>query len=152
MKKFSLILAVVFFAASSVSAQIENPVKWSYSARKVSDKTYDLYMTATLDPKWHIYAQVAGEGPEPTSFSFAKNPILKFDGIVKEEGKLVKEYDPNFKSTLMYYGNTVTFIQKVKTKSAAATVVSGSVTYMVCNDKKCLPPKNVPFTIKIAGK
>lgn len=152
MKKISLLLVLFFSFVSGLFAQIENPVKWTYTSKKTGEKTYDLHITATLEPKWHIYAQVAGEGPEPTTFSFAKNPLIKFEGSVKEEGKLVKEYDPNFKSTLMYYGNSVTFIQKIKVKSAATTVVKGEVTYMVCNDKKCLPPKSFPFTIKVATK
>ena len=136
----------------SVSAQVENPVSWSYSAKKISDKLFELHITATIADKWHIYAQDAGEGPEPTSLKFSKNPLLKFDGSVKEAGKLESSYDPNFKSTLRYYSNKVDFVQRVKLKSAASTVVKGTLTYMVCNDKKCLPPKDVPFSIKVAGK
>jgi len=64
MKKFFLSLTVLF-ASIAAFAQIENPVKWAYSATRVSDKVYEIHMTATIDPKWHIYAQDAGEGPEP---------------------------------------------------------------------------------------
>lgn len=151
MKKLSLIFLSLFFVAAA-SAQIENPVKWSYVAKKVADKTYDVYITATLDNKWHIYAQEAGEGPEPTSFSFSKNPLINLDGKVKEEGKLEKEYDKNFGSTLKFYSNKVSFVQRVKLKSSASTVLKGSVNYMVCNDRKCLPPKELPFTVKVDGK
>ncbi len=147
---------VLFFTllmgTAVVQAQVENPVKWSYSAKKISDKQYELHITATLDPKWHIYAQDAGEGPEPTTIRFSANPLVKIDGKVKEAGKLEKTYDPNFKSTLKYYSNTVDFVQKVKLKSSAATVVKGTITYMVCNDHKCLPPKEIPFSIKVDGK
>ena len=109
-------------------------------------------MTANLDNKWHIYAQDAGEGSEPTSFSFSKNPLVKLDGKVAENGKLEKTYDPNFKSTLKYYSNKVDFVQKITLKSAATTVVKGTVSYMVCDDHKCLPPKEIPFSIKVDGK
>jgi thiol:disulfide interchange protein DsbD len=151
MKKLYFTFLVLFVAAGAF-AQIENPVKWSYTTKKVSDKVYDVYITATLDNKWHIYAQDAGEGPEPTSLSFAKNPLIKLDGKVKEEGKLEKEYDKNFGSTLKFYSSKVSFVQRVKLKSAVATVLKGSVNYMVCNDRKCLPPKEFPFTVKVAGK
>ncbi len=151
MKKLYFTFLVLLVAAGAF-AQIENPVKWSYTAKKISDKVYDVYITATLDNKWHIYAQDAGEGPEPTSLSFAKNPLINLDGKVKEEGKLEKEYDKNFGSTLKFYSNKVSFIQRVKLKSAVATVLKGSVNYMVCNDRKCLPPKEFPFTVKVAGK
>lgn len=151
MKKISLII-IIFFMVSAAFAQIENPVKWTYTSKKIADKTYELHMTATLDGKWHIYAQNAGEGPEPTVFSFAKNPLVKLDDKVKEVGKLEKMYDPNFKSELKFYSSKVDFVQKVKVKSAAATVVKGTVSYMVCNDRKCLPPKEIPFSIKVGGK
>ena len=151
MKKITLFV-LSFFIGAATFAQILNPVKWTYTSKKISDKTYELHMTATLDNKWHIYAQDAGEGPEPTVFSFAKNPLVKLDDKVKEVGKLEKQYDPNFKSELKFYGNKVDFVQKVKLKSSVATVVKGTVSYMVCDDKKCLPPKEVPFSIKLTGK
>ncbi len=141
-----------FFFVAAATAQIENPVKWSYTAKKISDKVYDVYVTATLDPKWHIYAQDAGEGPEPTSLMFGKNPLVKLDGKVKEEGKIEKQYDENFKSVLKFYSNKVSFVQRVKLKSSVSTVVKGSINYMVCNDRKCLPPKEIPFAVKLPGK
>jgi thiol:disulfide interchange protein DsbD len=151
MKKIYLSLLSLIIVGA-VSAQIENPVKWAYTAKKVADKTYDIYVTAVIDPKWHLYAQDAGEGPEPTSLSFSKNPLVKLDGKVKEEGKLEKEFDKNFNSELKFYSNKVSFVQRVKVKSAVATVVKGSINYMVCNDRKCLPPKEIPFTVKLDGK
>lgn len=152
MKKitFSLLITMLFSAAAF--AQIENPVKWSYTSKKISDKVYEVHITASLDPKWHIYAQDAGEGPEPTSINFSKNPLVSLDGKVKEVGSLEKEYDKNFGSVLKFYSTKVTFVQKVKLRSDVATVIKGSVNYMVCNDKKCLPPKDVPFSIKLGGK
>lgn len=113
MKKIS-ILFLSLFAVLVVSAQIENPVKWSYTAKKVSDKVYDVYVTATLDPQWHIYAQDAGEGPEPTTLSFLKNPLVTVDGKTREVGQLEKQFDKNFNSTLKFYSNTVSFVQRVK--------------------------------------
>ena len=151
MKKIYLSV-VSFFVMAGAFAQIENPVKWSYTAKMISEKVYDIYITATLDSKWHIYAQDAGEGPEPTSLSFSKNPLISLDGKIKEVGKLEKEYDQNFGSTLKFYSNKVSFVQRVKLKSPVATVLKGSVNYMVCNDRKCLPPKEIPFTVKLAGK
>ena len=149
MKKLILaVLSFFFFAAGF--AQMENPVKWNYTAKKIKGDVYELHMTATLEPKWHIYSQdISGDGPVPTSFAFDKNPLVKPDGKVAEMGKLEKEYDKNFGMTLKYYGNKVDFIQKVKLKAAVATIAKGKITYMVCNDKKCLPPKKIDFTVAI---
>ena len=149
MKKVILSFLLFFFFAAAF-AQMENPVKWTYTAKKIKDDVYELHMTAVLEPKWHIYSQdIGGDGPVPTSFAYDKNPLVKPDGKVAEIGKLQKEYDKNFGITLKYYGNKVDFVQKLKLKAAVATIAKGKITYMVCNDKKCLPPKDVPFSIKI---
>jgi hypothetical protein len=106
-------------------------------------------MTFTSQQPWKINGISMRRMPvkvrKPTSLSFSKNPLLNLDGKVKEEGKLEQEYDKNFGSTLKFYSNKVSFVQRVKLKSAVATVVKGSINYMVCNDKKCLPPKEYPF-------
>ena len=151
MKKILLGMILMMFAVV-VNAQINNPVKWTYTAKKISDKTYELHLTATIDGNWHMYAQDAGEGPEPTTIKFTTNPLISFDGKVKEVGKMEKSYDKNFNSVLKYYGKKVDFVQKVKIKSSIATVVKGTVNYMVCNDRQCLPPRDVPFTINVGGK
>lgn len=149
MRKLLLTFLPFFFFAATF-AQMENPVKWTYTAKKIKGDVYELHMTAVLEPKWHIYSQdIKGDGPVPTSFAFDKNPLVKPDGKVVEMGKLEKEYDKNFGMTLKYFGNKVDFVQKIKLKAAVATLAKGKITYMVCNDKKCLPPKDVPFSIKI---
>lgn len=152
MKKFTFLtlLFCSFFIFSN--AQIENPVRWAYSAKKIADKTYEIHLTASIDGNWHIYAQDAGEGPEPTSFTFTANPLVKREGKVLEIGKKESAFDPNFNSTLKFFSNKVDFVQKVKVKTSASTVISGTITYMVCNDKKCLPPKDVPFSVKLNSK
>jgi thiol:disulfide interchange protein DsbD len=151
MKKFFFALLLIFTTYIGF-AQVENPVSWSFTAKKISAKQYELHMTAAVDGNWHIYAQDAGEGPEPTSFTFVKNPLVKLDGKVKEMGKLESLYDPNFKSTLKFYNGKVDFVQKVNVKSTANTVIKGTVVYMVCNDRRCLPPKEIPFSIKLESK
>jgi DsbC/DsbD-like thiol-disulfide interchange protein len=151
MKKIVLGMFLMMFTVF-VNAQISNPVIWTYTAKKISDKTYELHLTASIDGNWHMYAQDAGEGPEPTTITFTTNPLITYDGKVKEIGKLEKSYDKNFNSVLKYYGKKVDFVQKVKVKSSIATVVKGTVTFMVCNDRQCLPPRDVPFTINVGGK
>ena len=149
MKK-SLLSLLLFFFFAAAFAQMENPVKWIYNAKKIKGDVYELHITALLEPKWHIYSQdIKGDGPVPTSFAYDKNPLVKLDGKVAEIGKLQQEYDKNFGITLKYYANKVDFIQKIKLKAAVATLAKGKITYMVCNDKKCLPPKDVAFSIKI---
>ena len=148
MKKLLLFLLTATISFG-LSAQIQNPVKWEFTSKKIADKTYEVHFTARIDKGWHLYAQDTGEGPVPTSFTFARNPIVNNDGKTKEIGSLLKEYDNNFGSVLKFYADKVEFVQVVELKANAKTSVNGEVEFMVCNDEKCLPPRKIPFSIKL---
>lgn len=139
------------FITSSLLAQSEKEVQWSFAAKKIADNTYEIHMTARVNDDWHIYAQNAGEGPVSTSFSFTKNPLVNFEGAIKESGKMKKVFDKTFDSEVRYYENTVNFIQVIKVKGNVKTNLAGKVEFMVCNDSRCLPPSQVPFKINIGG-
>lgn len=144
---FSLVLAV--FAAM---AQSNKEVKWAFSAKKVADKTYEVHLTASINGDWHLYAQNVGvDGPVPTTFTFTKNPLLSFNGKVKELGKVIKKKEEVWGGVVNYYENTVDFVQIVKIKGSAKTSLAGKVEFMVCNDSKCLPPAEIPFSINVGG-
>jgi len=149
MKKFALILITVF-TISALHAQIQDPVKWNYSAVKKSAKEYVVTINATLPGEWHIYSiSTPPDGPVPTSINFKKNPLITLDGDVKENGKLKTDHDAIFGVDVKYYADKVEFTQDVKLKSAVKTNLSGTIKYMVCNDKMCLPPKTIPFNVQL---
>jgi thiol:disulfide interchange protein DsbD len=151
MKVTLLSLLVTLISAVSM-AQSSTQVKWAYSAKKVADKTYEVRITATVNGDWHIYSQNVGvDGPIPTSFTFTKNPLVVFDGAVKESGKLIKKNEEVWGGEVRYYENKVEFIQTVKVKGTAKTNLAGKVEYMVCNDEKCLPPSETNFSVAIGG-
>ena len=145
----SLSLVLPLFAAM---AQSNKEVKWAFSAKKIADKTYEVHLTASINGDWHLYAQNVGvDGPVPTTFTFTKNPLLAFDGKVKELGKVIKKKEEVWGGVVNYYENTVDFVQIVKVKGSAKTSLAGKVEFMVCNDSKCLPPAEIPFSINVGG-
>ena len=149
MKKVIAFL-IAIFTISTVHAQVQDPVKWNYSATKKSDKEYILTINAALPGAWHIYSiNTPPDGPVPTSISFKKNSLVTLNGTVKENGKLKSEHDEIFGVDVKYYADKVEFTQDVKLKSDVKTNVSGTIKYMVCNDKMCLPPKTIPFNIQL---
>lgn len=135
-----------------VNAQVNNPVNWTHTAVKISDRTYELHITASIDGNWHMYAQDAGKGPPPTTISFKTNPLVSFDGKIKEVGKLEKINEKKFNWVSKYYKKKVDFVQIIKLKSSVATVVLGTVNFAVCDGRQCLPPNDVPFSINVGGK
>jgi Disulphide bond corrector protein DsbC len=147
---FNLLLLVLLLAPAGIMAQVKNPVKWNYSAKKLSTGKYELHMTATVEKGWHLYSQNTPEGgPVPTSFTFTKNPLVTMDGKVKEVGKLETHFEKLFDVDVKQYSDKVDFVQTVTVKGNVKTNMAGKVEYMLCNDKECLPPKKVDFSIPL---
>lgn len=142
-----ILLAIILFTGlGSVKAQILTPVKFSYSAKKVKPNEYEIHVKAAIDDKWHIYSVYNPEGgADPTTLSISGGEKV---GNVKEVGKLKSYYDKNFKANQKYFESTVDFVQVVKVKPGA-TKIQGSIEYTACNDSRCIPPKEVPFEIKL---
>ncbi|MCW3112605.1 MAG: cytochrome c-type biosis protein DsbD, protein-disulfide reductase [Segetibacter sp.] len=146
----STIFSIIFvlFAFSSIG-QIQDPVKWTATSRKKAG-FYEVVLTATMPKPWHIYSQKTGEGgPVATTFKFTKNPLLTFNGEVKEVGLLKANYDKLFKTEVKYFGDKVDFVQTVKVKGNVKTNVNVTVEYMTCNDSKCLPPTKKTFNVSL---
>ena len=149
MKKIVSLLAVVCITLSA-AAQIQDPVDWSYSVKKVSADTYTFTATANIEGNWHIYSQTTGKGgPIPTKITFNKNPLVTLVGVTKEIGKVEQVYDELFKTTVRFIGETATYTQTIKVRGGVKTNISGFVAYMVCDDRQCLPPSKKTFDLKL---
>jgi len=146
--KYFVITGMLIFFSLLASAQIEQPVKWAYAAKKISDREAVIFIKATIDKGWHIYSQhIKDGGPVKTSFTFTPAPDYKLAGITSEPVP-VTHFEKSFGMDVSYFENAVIFQQKVKLKKAR-TVVKGSLEYMTCNDHKCLPPSDVDFSVSI---
>lgn len=143
-------LVSVLLIAVAMNAQI-NPVSWAFTAKKTADKTYEVRMTATIQSGWHLYSQTQPDDAIaiPTTFTINKNPLLEFNGKIKEEGKMEKFHDSKLSLSANQYSKKVDFVQVVKLKANAKTNISGVVEFQTCDDEKCLPPKKTNFTIAL---
>ncbi|TDH27048.1 hypothetical protein EXU57_09630 [Segetibacter sp. 3557_3] len=149
MKKIFLFILTVIITTASFS-QVQNPVKWNYTAKKINPTTYEIYLTANVSGNWHLYSQFTPDGgPVPTAITFAKNPLVTLQGKAKEVGKLQQKHEPLFGVDVKQFGGTVNFVQTVKLKSPVKTNIAGSVEYMVCDDTQCLPPATQKFSIAL---
>src|SRR5579863_6939045 len=147
--KRTLLLITILVIATGAFAQIEKPVKWSYAAKRTNNTEAVVFLRATIDPGWHIYSQnVKDGGPIKTSFTFAPSKAYALVGKTAEPTPVTK-FEDAFKMNVSYFEKTVTFQQKIKLKSANLSAIKGQLEYMTCNDKKCLPPEDVDFTIPI---
>ena len=148
--KTIILLLVAALTGSAAISQIQNPVQWDFSAIKINATTYEVHLTATLSDGWHIYSQTTPEGgPVPTLISFTNNPLIAISGSTKEKGKLEQRHEELFGVDVKQYSGKVVFVQKLVLKGKVKTSLNGSIEFMTCNDRECLPPKSQKFSIAI---
>jgi hypothetical protein len=148
-KRFTLV-ATFFLYMLAVNAQL-SPVTWSFTATKVSDKIYEVHMKATIQSGWHLYSQSQPSDAivNPTTFTINANPLFTKEGKIKEVGKMELMKDVTLGISANQYSRSVDFVQKIKLKGNVKTNLNGNVEYQTCDDKKCLPPKTVNFSIAL---
>jgi thiol:disulfide interchange protein DsbD len=145
-----LLLILIAFLTGSASFAQSDVVEWKFESKKLDDKKYEVKLIAMVKNPWHIYSTTTPDGgPLPTKISFTKNPLTVLDGKIKEVGKLETHFEEVFDVDTKYFNNKVEFVQVVNVRGNAKTNVAGSVEFMACNDKECLPPKSVPFSIAL---
>jgi len=139
---------IVIFLLTSTYLFSQERVSWDFS---YNEETNNIEAKAVIAEGWHLYSQhIDNEiGPIPTSFTFEDNENVKLIAKVKEP-QSIKEFDDNFEGELNFFKEEVVFAQLVKVYKS--TEVKGFVSFMVCNDNMCLPPKDVDFTITLDKK
>ena len=145
MTKLSLIILLSILSVGSLSAQILNPVKFTYSVTKKANNLLEVHIKTAVQPHWHIYSVHNPDGGAQATAIKIKNASAV--GKPKEIGKLISIQDNAFNVNQKFFENSVDFVQTVKGKGAKE--IEGTIEYMVCNDHQCLPPKEVQFKIKL---
>ncbi|MCC9138115.1 thioredoxin family protein [Pontibacter silvestris] len=123
-------------------------MEWSFNAKPASDQEVSLTFTANIDGNWHIYSQhIEDGGPIPTSFTFTPSSDYELVGKTVEVTKPKSVFEEVFSMNVAYFEHKAVFTQKVKLK-VPATTIKGTVEFMACNDRQCLPPDEVEFNIQ----
>ncbi len=148
-RSIPIIFAILLFSHLSF-AQVFNPVKWSFSHKKVSPTEYELYFKADVEKGWHLYSNnIDPGGPVPTSFNFDSSAINILNGKVISSTAAEKTFDKTFNMNLEYFSNSVTFTQKVKLLSENPVSIEGYIEFMSCNDETCTPPTEADFSFSL---
>lgn len=149
MKKFLFSVLLLSIAVIS-QAQIKTPVKWTFTSKKLTDKTYELHITAAIDPGWHIYTiDHSADIGIATSVNFNQNPLGTVTGKIKVNGKPIVMKDPSTGENVKFYERSVDLVQVVTLKAPVKTNYTGTVEFMSCDDKQCLPPATKQFSIAL---
>ncbi len=138
MKRIILTLLTAFVTLSA-SAQVVDPVEWSYQVEKEGNQTATLIFRADIQPDWHLYSQHFPEGgPIRTNFNFNESSNYALEGSTSEEPEPTEEYDETFGINVKHFSDTATFRQKVKLNTSQAFEVTGGIEYQVCQEDKCV--------------
>lgn len=123
----------------SVSAQVENPTRWSFSQKNLGNNEYELVFKAGIEPGWHIYSMYTPEGgPMATTLSLeeAGKGIELLDKAVENEPK--KEHDAVFGVDVWSFENEYVITQKIKVTDPSVASIKGTLEFQVCREGQCV--------------
>ncbi|MEL6123986.1 MAG: hypothetical protein AAFR14_09700, partial [Bacteroidota bacterium] len=145
----TLLFSLLFL---SIQATDSSPVSWSWSAEKVAEGVYDLVFTADIETGWTVYSQFLEDGgPVPTTLIFENLGGANLEGDAKESGHKKEGNDPLFGINVIKYLSDEEFklVQRI-TGAKSNQTVTGYLTFMCCDDEKCLPPTDVDFSFDLS--
>lgn len=142
----SILLPSLFLLVSQ-SLLAGGPVSWKFTTKEgINGKTV-VALQAICEEGWHLYALTLprDDGPFPTVITVAPSANYKAGAPVEPAPTEVE--DPNFQMLVRYHGHETEFTIPIDRLSKEAFNVEGSVEFMCCNDKMCLPPVTEKFSV-----
>jgi len=158
----SVVLSVIWISLAAgleVQAQNIGPatdyVQWQAHAEPTSaavGETVSVVLQATIGPGWKMYAI---DSPPPSRgvkvvFEDSLVGLIPKGEIQQIDPK--RGYDPNFKKDVSYFENRAEVWGDFTVAEEAAPgshAVGGTIHFMICNDRLCLPPTRVSFTTSV---
>jgi thiol:disulfide interchange protein DsbD len=154
MKKALLLLVIfMFFVQWHFNAQVEDPVKWTYTLKPLPNNEALLIFDAKIESKWLLYSQFFPDGgPVRLSFTFKQSKDYQCLGKVEENPKPKVKFDDVFEIEVKYFEKIASFTQKIKILSKKDFIVKVEVEGQACNDMdgRCIP-LNPDFEFKVKG-
>lgn len=149
--KTTFLTALLAMFTLAVAAQMQDPVHFKVSQKKVSPTELEVIFTGRIDKGWHVYSTgLPADGPISATLTTEKADGVKAVGKLSPKGKEISQFDKMFGMNLRYFENSVTFVQKYKI-TGKTYQVSGYLEYGACNDENCIPPTQVEFSFKGEG-
>jgi hypothetical protein len=142
-------LVSLFAAMFATVVMAGGPVSWTFGQTVAADGSVVVQLKAVCEEGWHIYALTLprDDGPFPTVIRLTNDPAFEIGATREPEAEEVD--DPNFGMKVRYHSGSPVFEVVIKRTSNEALTVKGEVEFMCCNDRMCLPPSVVPFSVQI---
>ncbi len=151
MKRLSVFSLLIIFA-SALSAQIINPVQWTFETKNVNPDQVDLIFKATISRPWHMYGLNINEGgPVPFSISFENTTGFELVGKPRQSPKPNLVDDEIFGMKVELHSDKATITQRIRKTSNDSILVTGTLNYQTCSDMQCILG-DAAFEFKFGGK
>ena len=139
----------VCFSFFWFTAICQEHVHWQAEIVDRNERYIPIQVSAEIEPGWHLYSAETPKdaGPIPIGFEIQKNRFVKLKMPFVEKTKAIKKFDANFDSDVYIFEDK--FLGEFKVKSKKDTILSMTVTYMICNEVMCLPPIDETLSIKL---
>ena len=115
-----------------------------------------LFVTAKIEPGWHIYSitQPAG-GPIVTKIAVSPPPGVRLAGEFRPTVEPERKKEPIFDNLMVEsHQGTVTWYAPIELAAGvdpATLNIPGKITVQACNADSCLPPEALPFSAAVGA-
>ena len=145
--KYFIYLFLLFFPAMGFS-QMKDPVHFEILQKKQSPSEIILIFQGKIESGWHVYSTDIKEGgPIAASLHIESQEGVSLSGKLVAKGDIKEKYDNLFSMKVSYMENSAVFQQTLRITKKHYSI-SGYLEYGACSDENCLPPTQVPFSIK----
>mgnify|MGYP003384043471 CR=1 FL=1 len=151
MKKIFALLGLFLAFSTTLNAQIEEPVSWSTSVKKISDTEYDLIIVAAIEQGWHVYSQYTAEGGALPIIISKEEGAAGYKLVGKAvESDTIKKYSDIFEVYETYFDVEAVLKQRVVVTDPNSTQITLNLTGQVCKEVCLQIDEN--FTFSLTGK
>lgn len=149
MKRLIFITLLLAALTNLSTAQIYDPVDWSFSYEKIDNNTWDIIFLAEIEEHSHLYSLNLPEDniSIPTSFTIEASDLYTVIRDVYEVDIPDTVYN-DLGYNDVYFSESAEFRMRISSEESSFTV-SGYVNYMACDDERCSPPQDVEFSVSV---
>jgi len=132
--KYFYLLLILLAGFMPSTAQIQDPVKWSYEYKRLSDAEGEIKIKAVIQDGWHLFSQKTEEPFLPMVFSFKKNDCYTKNGKTIEPKPHKDYFDDLMGGQARYFEKEVTFSQKINLLTADDFTLTVVLDGQACDD------------------
>jgi thiol:disulfide interchange protein DsbD len=129
-------------------SQVLEPVKWTTSVEKLSDKEYYLVFTAEIEKDWHLYSQYTEDGGSLPIYISKKENNKDFELLGKAiESDTIKEFNEIFEVYESFFEHKAILKQKIVLLNDNVSTVKLNITGQVCKEVCLQIDEDFNFTL-----